>query len=175
ALMDVLRAAQSEVEHYTRIEFGVIDQDIEIAAHAVNDLVHLVAELFDNATAFSPPDTTVTVEARRLGDRAVLQVEDRGIGMSPDQYADLNERPATPRGVEGAGSGRMGRVVAAGLAARHGVRTELRPGAERGTIADVLMPSGVLVPRALAGRGQVPTGFPAVHSPIAGPALGAAQ
>ena len=56
-LIDVLRAAQSEVEHYTRIEFGVIDRDIEIAAHAVNDLVHLVAELFDNATAFSPPDS----------------------------------------------------------------------------------------------------------------------
>jgi signal transduction histidine kinase len=175
ALMDVLRAAQSEVEHYTRIEFGIIDQDIEIAAHAVNDLVHLVAELFDNATAFSPPDTTVTVEARRLGDRAVLQVEDRGIGMSPDQYADLNERLATPPMVDVAVSRMMGLVVVARLAARHGVRTELRPGPERGTIADVLMPSGVLVPRALAGRGQVPTGFPAVHSPVAGPALGASQ
>ncbi len=65
ALMDVLRAAQSEVEHYTRIDFVIIDQDIEIAAHAVNDLVHLVAELFDNATAFSPPDTSIRVEARR--------------------------------------------------------------------------------------------------------------
>ena len=72
ALIDVLRAAQSEVEHYTRIEFGMIDRDIEIAAHAVNDMVHLVAELFDNATAFSPPDSTVMVEARRVGDRAVL-------------------------------------------------------------------------------------------------------
>src|SRR4029079_13413125 len=77
SLVDVLRAAQSEVEHYTRIEFGVVDRDIEVAAHAVNDLVHLVAELFDNATAFSPPDTTITVEARRVGERAVLQVGDR--------------------------------------------------------------------------------------------------
>ena len=78
----MLRAAQSEVEHYTRIEFGIIDRDIEVAAHAVNDLVHLVAELFDNATAFSPPDSPVMVEARRVGDRAVLYVEDRGIGIS---------------------------------------------------------------------------------------------
>ena len=172
AFMDVLRAAQSEVEHYTRIEFGVIDQDIEIAAHAVNDLVHLVAELFDNATAFSPPDTTITVEARRLGDRAVLQVDDRGIGMSPDQYAELNERLATPPMVDVAVSRMMGLVVVARLAARHGVKVELRPGQDRGTIADVLMPGGVLVPRALAGRGQMPTGFPAVHSPMASPALG---
>ena len=55
ALIDVLRAAQSEVEHYTRIEFGTVDRDIEVSAHAVNDMVHLVAELFDNATAFPPP------------------------------------------------------------------------------------------------------------------------
>ncbi|MDT5031873.1 MAG: hypothetical protein QOC94_2044, partial [Actinoplanes sp.] len=72
ALIDVLRAAQSEVEHYTRIEFGQVDRDIEVSAHAVNDMVHLVAELFDNATAFSPPDSAVIVEARRVGDRSVL-------------------------------------------------------------------------------------------------------
>jgi signal transduction histidine kinase len=154
ALIDVLRAAQSEVEHYTRIEFGVIDRDIEIAAHAVNDLVHLVAELFDNATAFSPPDSTVVVEARRVGDRAVLYVEDHGIGISPEQMADLNERLATPPMVDVAVSRMMGLVVVARLAVRHEVKVELRPARERGTIADVLLPTSVLVPRALAGRGQ---------------------
>ncbi len=161
ALMDVLRAAQSEVEHYTRIEFGIIDHDIEIAAHAVNDLVHLVAELFDNATAFSPPDSPISVEARRVGDRAVLQVEDRGIGMSPDQYSETNERLATPPMVDVAVSRMMGLVVVARLGARHGVKVELRPAQERGTVADVLLPSAVLVPRALAGRTQAPAGFPA--------------
>jgi len=165
ALMDVLRASQSEVEHYTRIEFAVIDHDIEIAAHAVNDLVHLVAELFDNATAFSAPDTPIRVEARRVGDRSVLQVEDRGIGMSPDQYAELNERLATPPMVDVAVSRMMGLVVVARLAARHGVKVELRPAQDRGTVADVLLPSGVLVPRALAGRTQAPTGFPATRPP----------
>ena len=85
ALIDVLRAAQSEVEHYTRIEFGMIDRDIEVSAHAVNDMVHLVAELFDNATAFSPPNSTVIVEARRLGDGALLSVEEW-------------ERPVLPHG-----------------------------------------------------------------------------
>jgi signal transduction histidine kinase/aspartokinase-like uncharacterized kinase len=162
ALIDVLRAAQSEVEHYTRIEFGVIDRDIEAAAHAVNDLVHLVAELFDNATAFSPPDSTVIVEARRVGDRAVLYVEDHGIGISPDQLAELNERLATPPMVDVAVSRMMGLVVVARLAARHGVKVELRPAPERGTVADVLLPTSVLVSRAVSGRGA-PTSSPLVR------------
>ncbi|OLE24362.1 MAG: hypothetical protein AUG44_19410 [Actinobacteria bacterium 13_1_20CM_3_71_11] len=162
ALIDVLRAAQSEVEHYTRIEFGVIDRDIEVAAHAVNDLVHLVAELFDNATAFSPPDSTVIVEARRVGDRSVLYVEDHGIGISPDQLAELNERLATPPMVDVAVSRMMGLVVVARLAARHGVKVELRPAPERGTVADVLLPTSVLVGRAVAGRGPT-AGTPLVR------------
>ncbi len=166
ALIDVLRAAQSEVEHYTRIEFGVIDRDIEVGSHAVNDLVHLVAELFDNATAFSPPDSTVIVEARRVGDRAVLYVEDHGIGISPEQLAELNERLATPPMVDVAVSRMMGLVVVARLAARHGVKVELRPSAERGTIADVLLPTTVLVPRALSGRGTGGTPPITRESPI---------
>ncbi|MER7168243.1 sensor histidine kinase, partial [Micromonospora sp. NPDC000207] len=157
ALIDVLRAAQSEVEHYTRIEFGVIDRDIEVAAHAVNDLVHLVAELFDNATAFSPPDSQVMVEARRVGETASLYVEDRGIGISPEQLTDLNERLGTPPQVDVAVSRMMGLVVVARLASRHGVRVELRPGADRGTVADVTLPTSVLTPRAINGRqGQAP-------------------
>ncbi|AXO33128.1 nitrate- and nitrite sensing domain-containing protein [Micromonospora chalcea] len=169
ALIDVLRAAQSEVEHYTRIEFGVIDRDIEVAAHAVNDLVHLVAELFDNATAFSPPDSQVMVEARRVGDRASLYVEDRGIGISPEQLRDLNERLATPPQVDVAVSRMMGLVVVARLAARHGVRVELRPGTDRGTVADVTLPTTVLVPRALAGRGQPGPALPAAGPQQSGP------
>jgi hypothetical protein len=165
-LMDVLRAAQSEVEHYTRIEFGMIDRDIEIAAHAVNDMVHLVAELLDNATAFSPPDSAVIVEARRVGDRSVLLVEDHGIGVSPEQLAELNDRLANPPMVDVAVSRMMGLVVVARLAARHGVKVELRPARERGTIADVTLPAGVLVPRALAGRAAA--GMPSAGMPMAG-------
>ncbi|HEV7963486.1 MAG TPA: sensor histidine kinase, partial [Actinoplanes sp.] len=154
ALIDVLRAAQSEVEHYTRIEFGMIDRDIEVSAHAVNDMVHLVAELFDNATAFSPPNSTVLVEARRLGDTAVLSVEDRGIGISREQLRDLNERLANPPMVDVAVSRMMGLVVVARLANRHGVSVELRPAdTERGTVADVGLPMGVLVMHA-GGRLQ---------------------
>jgi signal transduction histidine kinase len=164
-LMDVMRAAQSEVEHYTRIEFGMIDRDIEIAAHSVNDMVHMIAELLDNATAFSPPDSAVMVEARRVGDRAVLLVEDHGIGISNEQMAELNDRLANPPQVDVAVSRMMGLVVVARLAARHGVKVELRSARERGTIADVTLPATVLVPRALSGRStaDMPSaGMPAV-------------
>jgi signal transduction histidine kinase len=155
ALIDVLRAAQSEVEHYTRIEFGMIDRDIEVSAHAVNDMVHLVAELFDNATAFSPPNSHVIVEARRLGDGAVLSVEDRGIGISREQLRDLNERLAQPPMVDVAVSRMMGLVVVARLANRHGVKVELRPAdTERGTVADVGLPASVMVSASVAARLQ---------------------
>jgi signal transduction histidine kinase len=167
ALIDVLRAAQSEVEHYTRIEFGMIDRDIEVSAHAVNDMVHLVAELFDNATAFSPPNSTVLVEARRLGEGAILSVEDRGIGISREQLRDLNERLANPPMVDVAVSRMMGLVVVARLANRHGVKVELRPSdSERGTVADVGLPSAVLVVSSMANRLQQQPGlssFPAAE------------
>ncbi|HEX6969771.1 MAG TPA: nitrate- and nitrite sensing domain-containing protein [Micromonosporaceae bacterium] len=148
-LTDVLRAAQSEVEHYTRIEFGTVDQDLKITAHAVNDMVHLIAELLDNATSFSPPESQVVVEARRVGDRAVIYIEDRGIGIGPEQLAELNERLARPPLVDVAVSRMMGLVVVARLAARHGVKVELRQAPERGTIAEVTVPASVLVSRAL--------------------------
>jgi signal transduction histidine kinase len=159
ALIDVLRAAQSEVEHYTRIDFGMVDRDIEVAASAINDLVHLVAELFDNATAFSPPDSQVLVEARRLGDRASLYVEDHGIGITADQLDELNERLATPPMVDVTVSRMMGLVVVARLASRHGVKVELRPGSDRGIVAEVTLPAPLLVPRALTGRVQHPDAF----------------
>ncbi|BCJ66344.1 sensor histidine kinase [Polymorphospora rubra] len=159
ALIDVLRAAQAEVEHYTRIEFGVVDRDIEVAAPAVNDLVHLVAELFDNATAFSSPDSHVMVEARRIGESVGLYVEDQGIGIKAELLRELNDRIASPPQMDVAVSRMMGLVVVARLAARHDVRVELRPGTERGTVAEVTLPPSVLVPRSISS-GRSPLNEP---------------
>ncbi|MBA3488970.1 MAG: nitrate- and nitrite sensing domain-containing protein [Longispora sp.] len=153
-LGDVLRAAQSEVEHYTRVEFGVIERDTEIAPHAVNDLVHLIAELFDNATAFSPPDTAVVVDARRVGERVVLRVEDRGIGVPPDQLTGLNERLANPPTVDVAVSRMMGLVVVARLAHRHAIRVELQSALDRGTVAYVYISDEVLAGPAARGNSR---------------------
>ncbi len=143
-IADVLRAAQSEVEQYTRIEFGVVDAGVDVAGHAVNDVVHLLAELFDNAIAFSSPDTAVVVDARRVGDRVLVEVEDRGIGISPTQLAALNERLAKPPEVDVTVSRMMGLVVVSRIANRHGIKVELR-NANVGTIVDVVLPAGTLV------------------------------
>ena len=95
-LIDALRAAQSEVELYNRIEFGTVDTDISIAALAVNDVVRLLAELLDNATRFSPPNTIVVAEARRIRDYVLIQIEDRGLGIGDEQMDVLNRRLAEP-------------------------------------------------------------------------------
>ena len=141
---DVLRAAQSEVEQYTRIEFGTVLADAEVEAGAINDIVHLVAELLDNATAFSPPDTSVIAEARQVGEEILVRITDRGIGISPDQLAALNTQLATPTSVDIAASRMMGLVVVARLAHRHNLRVNLQEGSGRGTVAEVVLPAEVL-------------------------------
>ncbi|MEH1123350.1 nitrate- and nitrite sensing domain-containing protein [Micromonospora sp. CPCC 206061] len=144
-LVDVLRAAQSEVELYNRIEFGTVDVDISVAAHAVNDVVRLLAELLDNATRFSPPNTVVVADARRIRDYVLLQIEDRGLGLTEDQLDALNRRLAQPPTVDVAAFRLMGLAVVGRLASRYGIRVELRPNAEGGTVAQITLPSGIVV------------------------------
>ncbi|MDG4804693.1 sensor histidine kinase [Micromonospora sp. WMMD980] len=153
-LVDVLRAAQSEVELYNRIEFGTVDTDISVAAHAVNDVVRLVAELLDNATRFSPPTTVVVADGRRIRDYVLIQVEDRGLGLTDDQLDSLNRRLAAPPTVDVAAFRLMGLAVVSRLASRYGIRVELRRNVEGGTVAQVTLPnSTVVLP---ANRGQAP-------------------
>ncbi|WP_308121282.1 sensor histidine kinase [Paractinoplanes bogorensis] len=144
-LVDALRASQSEVELYNRIEFGTVDTDISIAALAVNDVVRLVAELLDNATRFSPPTTIVVADGRRIRDYVVIQVEDRGLGMSEEQMDQLNRRLAEPPSVDVAAFRLMGLAVVGRLAARYGIRVELRANLEGGTVAQVTLPSSIVV------------------------------
>ncbi|WP_406072833.1 nitrate- and nitrite sensing domain-containing protein [Micromonospora sp. NBC_01638] len=156
-VVDVLRAAQSEVELYNRIEFGTVDTDISVAAHAVNDVVRLVAELLDNATRFSPPNTTVVADGRRIRDYVLIQIEDRGLGLTDEQLDSLNRRLAAPPSVDVAAFRLMGLAVVSRLASRYGVRVELRRNVEGGTVAQVTLPATTVVLPSNRGREQVLT------------------
>ncbi|GLY96342.1 nitrate- and nitrite sensing domain-containing protein [Actinoplanes sp. NBRC 103695] len=144
-LVDALRAAQSEVELYNRIEFGTVDTDISIAAIAVNDVVRLIAELLDNATRFSPPNSIVVADGRRIRDYVVIQVEDHGLGMSEEQMNQLNARLAEPPSVDVAAFRLMGLAVVGRLSSRYGIRVELRTNVEGGTIVQVTLPSNIVL------------------------------
>ncbi|RKF24997.1 sensor histidine kinase [Micromonospora globbae] len=156
-LVDVLRAAQSEVELYNRIEFGTVDTDISVAAHAVNDVVRLVAELLDNATRFSPPNTIVVADGRRIRDYVLIQIEDRGLGLTDEQLDSLNRRLAAPPTVDVAAFRLMGLAVVSRLAARYGIRVELRRNVEGGTVAQVTLPNSTVVLPTHRGREQTLT------------------
>ncbi|MFC5721199.1 ATP-binding protein [Streptomyces gamaensis] len=143
-LVDVLRAASSEVEAYERIELsGVPDADIH--GLAVTDLVHLLAELLENATTFSSPHTKVRVTATRLPDgRVMVEIHDKGIGLTAEDFADINHKLANPPTVDVAVAQRMGLFVVGRLAARHGIRVQLRPSGEQaGTTSLVMLPDAI--------------------------------
>ncbi|GAA2323097.1 nitrate- and nitrite sensing domain-containing protein [Streptomyces kunmingensis] len=143
-LVDVLRAASSEVEQYERVELsGVPEADIH--GRAVTDLVHALAELLENATTFSSPQTKVRVTATRLPDgRIMIEIHDKGIGLTAEDFADINHKLANPPTVDAAISQRMGLFVVGRLADRHGIRVQLRPSGEQaGTTSLVMLPENI--------------------------------
>ncbi|MFF8803791.1 sensor histidine kinase [Streptomyces omiyaensis] len=162
-LVDVLRAAVSEIERYERVTIQSLPPHAQLAGFAADDLSHLVAELLENATAFSPPDAEVQLSGWLLETGEVmLSVQDSGIGIPDHRRADLNARlaAADPDGFEGEG---LGMRVVCLLAARHGVGVELREQKPGGTAAVVVLPLPLL-PTALPAAVPEP-----VRSPGAGP------
>ncbi|MEU6537625.1 nitrate- and nitrite sensing domain-containing protein [Streptomyces sp. NPDC047000] len=143
-LVDVLRAASSEVEQYERIELSGVPE-AEIHGRAVTDLVHLLAELLENATTFSSPQTKVRVTATRLPDgRIMIEIHDKGIGLTAEDFADINHKLANPPTVDAAISQRMGLFVVGRLSDRHGIRVQLRPSGElAGTTSLVMLPDAI--------------------------------
>ncbi|MEU6843938.1 nitrate- and nitrite sensing domain-containing protein [Streptomyces sp. NPDC046716] len=142
-LVDVLRAAASEVEQYERIELASVPAT-DVAGRVVNDLVHLLAELLENATSFSSPQTKVKVTGHALPDgRVLIEIHDTGIGLSPEDLAAINERLASPPTVDVSVSRRMGLFVVGRLSQRHGIRIQLRPSDSGGTTALVMLPVDV--------------------------------
>ncbi|QFZ74086.1 HAMP domain-containing protein [Streptomyces fagopyri] len=143
-LVDVLRAASSEVEQYERVELSGVPE-AEIHGRAVTDLVHLLAELLENATTFSSPQTKVRVTATRLPDgRVMVEIHDKGIGLTAEDFADINHKLANPPTVDAAISQRMGLFVVGRLSDRHGIRVQLRPSGEQaGTTSLVMLPDAI--------------------------------
>ncbi|WP_020664439.1 nitrate- and nitrite sensing domain-containing protein [Amycolatopsis benzoatilytica] len=143
---DVIGAAVSEIEQYARIEIGIVPE-VAVQGLAIHDLVHVLAELLDNATYFSEPETKITVRAVITRKKALaIQVTDHGVGMSEERLAEVNERLADPPDLDVSVTRRMGLYVVARLAQRHGIEVRLRENEdiEGGVIARVVVPMELL-------------------------------
>ncbi len=143
-LVDVVRAAVAEVEEYQRVELLPL-ADVEISASASIDVIHLVAELVENATVFSPPTTKVQIAGQAVPHGYVIEIEDRGLGMSEEELLIANERLANPPEIDFALSRVLGLYVVGRLAQRHGIRVQLRHSWYGGVTALTLLPHSVLV------------------------------
>ncbi|MEJ7770524.1 MAG: nitrate- and nitrite sensing domain-containing protein [Geodermatophilaceae bacterium] len=146
-ILDVLRGAISEIEEYQRITIESVP-DAAIVGVAVNDLVHLTAELLDNATNFSPKDAQVVLSSSLQPDGGMLiEIRDTGVGMSATQRNAINDRLATPPMVDVSVSRHMGLFVVGRLAARHGISVRMQAtGSEGGLTAAVSVPNGLISP-----------------------------
>ncbi|MFJ9416190.1 nitrate- and nitrite sensing domain-containing protein [Streptomyces sp. NPDC101227] len=170
-LLDVLRAAISEIERYERVRIESLPPHSQVAGFAADDLSHLVAELLENATAFSPPNAHVELSGWLLeSGEVMLSVQDQGIGMTADRLAELNERLSD---VDAASSSEtidealgLGLYVVVRLAARHGVRVQLRDQKQGGVTAVVVLPKSIL-PTRPSPAGAAPSTVPQdlAHTP----------
>ncbi|WP_328750459.1 nitrate- and nitrite sensing domain-containing protein [Streptomyces sp. NBC_00285] len=168
-LVDVVRAAVSEIERYERVRIAALPPHAHVAGFAADDLSHLLAELMENASSFSPPDLPVEVSGWLLeSGEVMLSVQDEGIGMTAERMSTLNSRLAEfdpeaayesyDDGDEGLG---LGLYVVARLAHRHGVRVQLREQKQGGVAAVVVLPKTLLT--------AAPTSaVPAVGGPVTG-------
>ncbi|WP_129306605.1 nitrate- and nitrite sensing domain-containing protein [Streptomyces sp. L2] len=149
-LVDVVRAAVSEIERYERVRIAALPPHAHVAGFAADDLSHLLAELMENATSFSPPDLPVEVSGWLLeSGEVMLSVQDEGIGMAAERLDRLNTRltefdPEAPYDQEGEDGLGLGLYVVARLAHRHGVRVQLRDPKQGGVTAVVVLPQSLL-------------------------------
>ncbi|MFC9292305.1 sensor histidine kinase, partial [Streptomyces sp. NPDC057052] len=168
-LVDVVRAAVSEIERYERVRISALPPHAHVAGFAADDLSHLLAELMENATSSSPPDLPVEVSGWLLeSGEVMLSVQDEGIGMTEERLARLNARlaefaPDSPYEQEGEEGLGLGLYVVARLAHRHGVRVQLREQKKGGIAAVVVLPTPLL---AASPAAAVPASAPgsATHS-----------
>ncbi|MEU9290366.1 nitrate- and nitrite sensing domain-containing protein [Streptomyces sp. NPDC048275] len=169
-LLDVLRSAQGEVQDYRRIRIDTEDE-IWLSERAVGPMVHVLAELMENAVSFSKPPTPVEVSASRVGRGVAVEIEDRGMGMDPEQYAEANRLMADPPRMDvmsRADDARLGLYVVARLSANLGLNVELRPSSFGGTRVVVLVPAELISdgrPRSESPDGAVPAQLAIIGAP----------
>ncbi|MFE5118986.1 nitrate- and nitrite sensing domain-containing protein [Streptomyces sp. NPDC056669] len=160
-LLDVLRASISEVERYDRVQIQALPPHAQVAGFAADSVSHLIAELLENATSFSPPDAAVQVSGWLLeSGEVMLSVQDEGIGMTPERFLELNTRLADPvpeycQGPQPEDPLGLGLYVVTRLAARHGIRVQLREQQPGGVAAVVVLPTKIL-PAGPPGAGLPP-------------------
>ena len=143
-MIDVMRGAIAEVEDYARVAVATRSQ-AGLSGSAVADVIHLLAELIENATTLSPPYTSVRVSGDTVASGFAIEVEDRGLGMGPERMAELNARLAQPPAFNPADSDQLGLFVVSQLAKRHGIRVTLKASPYGGTAAIVLIPRQLVV------------------------------
>ncbi|MCZ1004927.1 ATP-binding protein [Streptomyces mirabilis] len=141
----VVASAVGEIEEYARVVVPPMPE-VGVAADAVADVVHLIAELVENATVFSPPHTQVTLRTGRAGGGFVLEIDDRGLGLEPEQIEEAHRTLTTPDDFDPTRHDRLGLYVVGRLAARHGIEVTLCRSPYGGTTAVVLLPEAVLAP-----------------------------
>jgi signal transduction histidine kinase len=146
-VIDVVRGALAEVEDYQRIRVITRTQDAVTGA-AVADMIHLLAELIENAALFSPSGTRVEVRAERVANGFAIEVEDRGLGIQPGVLSEINRQLVNPPDFALADPDRLGLFVVGKLAARHGIRVSLNPSPYGGTTAVALIPHSIVLPAA---------------------------
>ncbi|MHC5902984.1 ATP-binding protein, partial [Streptomyces sp. S6] len=148
-ITDVMRASVAETEAYTRVKVknSPADRRTALAARAVSDVTHLLAELIENGTSFSPPETQVSVSAIQVAKGLAIHVEDHGLGIPPAQRQQANQLLANPPRLDLTALGedpRLGHFVVAKLSERHGIKVELRESVYGGTLSIVLVPAELL-------------------------------
>ncbi|MFI5721755.1 ATP-binding protein [Streptomyces cyaneofuscatus] len=171
-MTEVLRSAIAEVEQYPRVKL-VPPMEGTLRGHAVADVIHLLAELVENATVFSAPHTQVLLRVQRVTAGLALEVEDRGLGMPDHEQNRMNALLSDPDQVNVAHllqDGRIGLFVVSALARRHGIAVRLQSNIYGGTQAVLVLPQTLLGtdPDAPAVPGAAPVPPPgAVHRPPA--------
>ncbi|GAA3980804.1 nitrate- and nitrite sensing domain-containing protein [Actinomadura viridis] len=142
-IVDVVRGAVAEVEDYQRVRVQQLPR-VALQGTAVADVIHMLAEIVENATTYSPPQAPVRISAHTVPNGLVIEVEDRGLGMTEHDLAAANERLADPPEFDPSDSARLGLFVVARLARRHGITVTLRHSPYGGTTAITLVPASLI-------------------------------